>query len=118
MHAPLRIAFRHLLVQDAATGGHPLDVPRAEAAAIAQTITVIDCASQHVGDRFDPAVRMPRKAGEVVRRIVVAEIVEQQKWVVVLGATEPEGAPKFDAGAFHCRLRLKDMFHRSDRHIR
>ena len=36
-------------------------------------------AGEHVGDRLDAAVRMPREAGEVVVRVVVAEVVEQQE---------------------------------------
>ena len=36
--------------------------------AVAQAVAVLDRAGEHVGDRLDAAVRMPREAGEVVRR--------------------------------------------------
>ena len=42
-------------------GGHPLDVAGAEAAAIAEAVAVLDGTREHVGDRLDAAMRMPRK---------------------------------------------------------
>ena len=53
-----------------------------------------------------PAMRMPRKAGEVVVRVVVAEIVEQQERIELGRVAEPEGAPQLHAGAFDCGFRL------------
>jgi hypothetical protein len=79
VHAALRVALRHLLVHDAAAGGHPLHVAGAERAAVAEAVAVLDRAGEHVGDRLDAAMRMPREPGEVVVRIVVAEVVEQQE---------------------------------------
>ena len=92
MHAPALIAFRHLLVKDAAAGGHPLHVSRAEAAAIAQAVAVVHAAGEDVGDGFDPAVRMPREAGEIVVRVLVPKIIEQQERIEFRRIAEAEGA--------------------------
>src|SRR5262249_5801592 len=69
------VSLRHLLVQDAAAGGHPLDVAGAETAAVAEAVAVRDGPGEHVGDRLDAAVRVPRKAGEIVGGRVVPEVV-------------------------------------------
>jgi hypothetical protein len=87
-------------VQDAAAGGHPLDVTRSQGAAIPQAVAVIDLAAQHVGDRLDAPVRMPREPGELFVRVVVAEVVEQQEGIEIRRVAEPEGAAQMDSGAF------------------
>ena len=87
---PLRIALRHLLVHDAAARRHPLHVARAEAAAIAEAVAVIDRAGQDVGDRLDAAMRMPREAREVILGPLVAEIVEQQERIELLVLPKPK----------------------------
>ena len=116
MHAALRVALRHLLVQDAAAGRHPLHVARAERAAVAEAVAVIDVAGQHVGDGLDAAVRMPGKAGEILARAVVAEIVEQQERIEVRRVAEAERATEVHAGAFDVRLRLTDLLDGSNGH--
>ena len=73
-------------------------------------------AGQHVGDGLDAAVRMPGEAGEVVVGIVVAEIVQQQERIELLGLAEAEGAAQLHAGALHGRLGLDDAFHGTDGH--
>src|ERR1700722_1377709 len=75
VHAALVVALRHFLMQDAATGGHPLHVAGAEIAAIAEAVAMLDVAGQHVGDGLDAAMRMPRKTGAIFLRPIVAEIV-------------------------------------------
>ena len=45
MHAAALVAFRHLLVKDAAAGGHPLHVAGAHLTAIAKTVAVFDAAT-------------------------------------------------------------------------
>ena len=116
VHPARRVAVRHLLVEDAAAGGHPLHVARTERALVAQAVGVVDRAGQHVGDGLDAAVRVPRKARLVVGRPVVAEVVQQQERVVLAGIAEAERAAQMDAGTFHGRLRLDDALDRTDRH--
>src|SRR5207248_5654576 len=53
VHAALRIALRHFLMKDAAAGGHPLHVARAEAAAIAEAVAMLHGTREDVRDRFD-----------------------------------------------------------------
>src|SRR4029077_6999463 len=116
VHAALRIALRHFLVQDAAAGGHPLHVARAEIAAIAQAVAVLDIAGKNVGDGLDAAMRGPGKAGAIILRPFVAEIVEQQERIGGFGFAEAEGAAQLDAGALDRGLRRDDLLHGPDRH--
>ena len=81
---------------------------------IAEAVAMLDGAGQHVSDRLDAAMRMPRKSGQVVRRPIVSEVVEQQKRIEVARISEPEGAPQPDARTFQRRLRLTHLFNRSD----
>ena len=116
MHAALRVAARHLLMHDAAAGRHPLHVARAEHALVAEAVAVIDLAGQDIGDRLDAAMRMPGKAGLVLVGIVVAEIVQQQERIELLGVAEAEGAAQMHAGALHGGLGLDDLLHGTDGH--
>jgi hypothetical protein len=93
VHAARTVALRHLLVKDAAAGGHPLHVAGAEIAPVAKTVAVRDGARKHVGNRLDPAVRVPGKAREKVFGVVVPEVVEQQERIELRRVTEPERAP-------------------------
>ena len=55
--------------------------PRGDDAAVAQAVAVLHVAVEHVGDGLDAAMRMPGEARQVVRRVVGAEIVQQQEGV-------------------------------------
>src|SRR5581483_6363190 len=98
MHAAARVALRHFLMQDAPAGRHPLYVAGFEIAAIAEAVTVLDGAGEHISNGFDAAVRMPRKAGAIIVRPVVAEIVEQQERVEFGRIAEAERAIELHAG--------------------
>ncbi len=100
VHAAGAVAVGHLLVDDAAAGRHPLHVTGADRALVAEAVGVIDRAGQHVGDGLDAAVRMPGKAAQVVVGHVVAEVVEEQERIDVVGLAEAERAPQMHAGAF------------------
>src|SRR6187200_3253672 len=103
-------------MEDAAPGGHPLHVARPERAAVAKAVALVHLAAQHVGDRLDAAVRMPRKAGEILLGVVVAEIVEEEKRIEVGGVAEPERATQVHPGPLDRRLRLADALDGSDGH--
>ena len=109
MHPPLRVAVRHLLMHDAASGGHPLDVARAEVAAIAEAVAMLHLAREHIGDGLDAAVRMPGEAGQIVVRVLVPEIVEEQERIELGRVAESERAPQLDARAFDVGLRLESL---------
>ncbi len=79
----------------------PLNVTGGHAALVAEGVAVGDLAGEDVGDGFDAAVRVPGEAGDVVGGTLVAEIVQQQERVELLGLAETEGALELDARAFH-----------------
>ena len=75
MHAARVIALGHFLMEDAAPRGHPLHVAGTHRAAVAEAVAVLHGAVQHVGDRLDATVRMPRESREIVLGMLVAEVV-------------------------------------------
>ena len=117
MHAALRVALRHFLVQDAAAGRHPLHVARSEIAAIAQAVAVLDIAGEHIGDGLDAAMRMPGKSGAILVRPVVAEIVQQEERIELGGVAEAESAAQVHAGSFDRGFRGDDAFDRPNGHV-
>ena len=110
------VAFGHLLVEDAAAGGHPLDVARSHAALVAEGVAVGDFAGQDVGDGLDAAMRVPGEAGEVVRGVLVAEIIQQEERIELLCFAETEGALELNARTLDGGLGFKNLFDRAKRH--
>ena len=92
VHAALGIAFRHLLVNDAAARGHPLHVSRRNGATVPHAVAMFDRAGQNISNCFDTAVRVPGKSGQVILGNVIAEVVEQQERIEFGGVTKTEGA--------------------------
>ena len=80
-HDPLLVTFWHLLMDDAASGGHPLHVTRRDDAAVPHAVAMLHLTLEDIGDRLDAPVGMPGKALEVVVGIVRAEIVEEEERV-------------------------------------
>ena len=103
-------------MQDAAARRHPLDVTGGQCALISQAIAVRDRASEHVGDGLNAAVRMPGEPGEVVARMVVAEIVEKQKGIELGRVAKAEAAAQLYPRSLHRQGGFDDTFHRPDRH--
>jgi hypothetical protein len=64
-------------------------------ALVTQAIAVLDGTGEHVRDRLDPAMRMPRESGQVITRVVVSKIVEEQKRVEVFRFAESEARCSF-----------------------
>jgi hypothetical protein len=92
----------HLLVNDAAAGGHPLHVTRTDQSGIPQAIAMVNGTFQHVGDGFDPPVRVHRKASNrTLDGIVKGEVVEQEKRIKQIFAIGGDGTPQQDAGPFN-----------------
>src|SRR6516164_4744488 len=112
MHLAEFVALGHLLMNDATAGGHPLDVARADGAPVAQTVPMLDCAGEHIGNGLNAAMRMPGKAGEVIFRNVVSEIVQEQEGIEFCGVAEPESTAQTNPGAFKSRLGLNQSFDR------
>src|SRR5579864_1438325 len=116
MHPPSMIALRHLLVNDAAAGGHPLHITSADHAVVAHAVAVGYGSGQHVRDRLDSPVRMPRESGQIVLRNIVAEIVEEEEGIEVFCVSKTECSPKMHARTLESRLRFDKPLNRSDRH--
>src|SRR5580704_9549682 len=96
-------------MQDAAAGRHPLHVAGGHFSFVAQAVTVFHRASEHVGDGFNAAVRMPWESRCIVVRVVVAEIVQQKKRIEILGLAEPESTLQLYTGALDGGLRLNNL---------
>ena len=62
VHPAGMITFRHLLMDDAASSGHPLDVASGDSTPVSHTVAVLHRSSENVCDRLDAAVGMPGKA--------------------------------------------------------
>src|SRR5262245_41823963 len=103
-------------MNDAAAGGHPLHIAGSDRAVISDAVAMLHRSSQHVGNRFNAAVRMPRKAFQVIFRHVVAKIVEQQEGIEIRRVAETEGAPQVYAGTFHGRFGFDQAFYGSNGH--
>src|SRR5690242_14601391 len=99
MHAALAVSFGHFLMQDAASGGHPLHVTGDHLAFVAETIAVLDGTSENIRDRFNAPMRMPGESGEVVLGIVVAEVVKKKKRIKLFGLPKSKSALQFHACA-------------------
>src|SRR5262245_56739236 len=98
-------------MEDAAAGGHPLHVAGAEVAAVAEAVAERDRPGEHVRDRLDAAMRMPRKAGDVILGTLITKIIEEQERIEVGRVTKAEGALQLHARALQRRLGLNDFFH-------
>src|SRR5439155_26926559 len=116
-HTAAGIALRHLLVENAATGGHTLHVAGTELALVAEAVAVVDRPRQDIRDGLDAAVWVPWEPGPVVVRAVVAEIVEQQERIEFVGIAEPEGAVELHPGAFHGGGGFDDPLDWSNGHV-
>ena len=117
MHPTRLVALRHLLVNDSPARGHPLDVAGGYGAAISHAVAVLHRSREDVGDRLDTAVGVPREAGQIILRYVIAEVIKEEERIEVGRATEAERAPQAHARAFERRLGLDESLNWSNRHV-
>src|SRR6185437_1458712 len=101
---PTAFLLGHLGVDDAAPGGHPLDAARLQQADVADAVVVAHAAFLHDRHRLETAVRVIRKAADVVDRLVAAEGVEHQEGVEALLQALREDPSELDAVAVGRRL--------------
>src|SRR5215813_4217153 len=116
MHPAVLVALRHLLVNDPAPGGHPLDVTGGNDAVVPHAVTVLHRTREDVRDRLDSSVRVPGEARQVILRDVIAEVVEEEEWVEVGRIAESECASQSHARAFERRLGFAESLNRSNGH--
>src|SRR5450755_335131 len=116
MHASGVVALRHLLVDDSSPRSHPLDVTGGDGASVPHAVAVLDGPGEDVCDRLDAAVGMPWKAGEIVLRNIIAEVIEEEKRIEVGGVVESKGSPQMHARAFERRFCFNESLNRPDGH--
>ena len=51
---------------------------------------MLDRAIDHIGDGFNPAMRMPGESLLIHPRIIVAEVIHHQERIQLLGVLKPE----------------------------
>jgi hypothetical protein len=86
---------------DHAAGGlHPLGAAGAQVAPVAHAVPVFHVAVQHVGEGDEAAMGMVREAGDVLVRVVAAEVVQHQEGVQVFQGRGADAAAHGDTGAF------------------
>src|SRR5881296_4427737 len=90
--------------------------PRRRACRGSQAVAVLNGPVEDVGDGFDPAMGMPRESGAVVLRVVVAEVVQQEEGIELVGVPEAERPAQLHARALDRGLRLNDRLDRPDGH--
>ena len=117
MHAARLIALRHLLVDDAAAGRHPLDIPGRDGAMVAHAVPVLHGSGEYVSDGLDSAVWMPREARQIILRNVIAEVVKKQERIEVRGVAETERPAQVHARSLQGRRRFNKTLNRSNGHI-
>jgi len=83
------IALRHLLMNNPAAGRHPLNIAGSNDTAISDAVPVFDSTRKNVGDGFDATVGVPREAGQIIFRLIVSEIVQEEKRIKLTGIAEP-----------------------------
>ena len=85
VHPAVPIPLRHLLMQDPTASRHPLDIAGSEAAAVAETIAMLDTPRQYIGDRLDAPMRVPWKAGLIVLGGLAPKVIEEEKGIEIIG---------------------------------
>jgi hypothetical protein len=103
MHPPPGIAVRHLLVENPAACRHPLYIAGPERPCVAKAVAMVNGPGKDVRNCLNPSMRMPWKTREVIFRILIPEIVEQQERIEIARLSEPESPAQFDAGSFGYR---------------
>jgi hypothetical protein len=107
IHAPVRVTLGHLLVENAAPGGHPLHISCGDGPVIAHTIAVRHFSAKYIRDRFDTAMKVPGKPGYVLTWVIVAKVVKQQEWVEGAWIAKAKGSLQMNACTFNGGLALE-----------
>src|ERR1700757_2813793 len=103
-------------MDNAAAGRHPLDIASGDRSVIAHAVAVFDRSGKYVGDGFYASMGVPGKSGQIVLGNVVAEVVEQEERIEVVGVAETKSPAEMHPGAFQCWLGLNEPLDGSNRH--
>ena len=96
-------------MQDAAPGGHPLNLARTDLTRVPERILVPDSSGEQVSHGLDPAMGVERKAGLVIGRILRSKVIQEQKRIDMVEGARSDASFKPDAGSFNDGLRLYDF---------
>ena len=110
------LLFRHLRMHDSPARGHPLNAAGFDDAFVAGVIAVAHAPVEQVGDGLETAMRMRRKTGDVVIRVIRSKRVEQQERIEVHQLRLPDHAHQFDPGAVAGGLAADDFFNSTNTH--
>src|SRR5690606_22938247 len=93
--------LRHLLVNDAAAGGHPLAAAVPDVPLVAQAVAVFDVAGDEIGHRLDAAVWVPREPLDVIGWVAGIKRVQHEERIELLGCGWSQYAYQVHACTVH-----------------
>jgi hypothetical protein len=93
-----------------------LHVAGSDGATIPHAIAVLHGSGENVGNGFNTSMGMPREAGQIVLGNIIAEVVEQEEGVKILGVAKSECAAQMHASTLDGRLGLNEPLYGSNRH--
>ena len=106
--------LRHLRMNDAVTGGHPLRAARAEMAVVAEAVAMLHRAVDHVRHGLESAVRMRRESRRRSRPGMSEwNLVEQEERIEHGQRARSERAVELDARAFEGGLGADELGYRA-----
>jgi hypothetical protein len=86
-------------MNDAATGGHPLDISGTNDTAIPHAVSVIHAAGENIGNGFNAPVWVPWETCEIIFGAIIAEVIKKQEWIKVRRVAKTKGAVQADTRA-------------------
>src|SRR5579872_7441457 len=116
MHPAGLVAFRHLLVNDPSSSGHPLHIAGSDGAVVAHAVAMFYGSRKDVRDGLDPTMRVPGKTGKIIFRYIIAEVIKQQEGVKVGCVAKAKCTAEMNSRALHGRLRFDQSLNGSNRH--
>src|SRR6266508_2136396 len=106
----IRTAAWHYLVQNAATGGHPLHITGTDQTGVTETIAVMRGAFEHISDRFNATMRVHGEAADgTLNRIIEGEVIEKQEGIKFVANARRNGTAQFDTCALNGSLRFDGL---------
>src|SRR3954451_25162403 len=73
VHPSGSVALGHFLVNDAASGSHPLHIAGRDGSVIPHAVAMFDGPGEHIRDRLNATVGMPGKSSDIVFGNIVAK---------------------------------------------
>ena len=77
---------------------HPLNISRTDCARVADIVPMLNRSTEHLGHRFNPAMRVPGKAFHIISGIVRTEMVEEQERIGKFRVVMRENTLQLDSG--------------------